>query len=138
MAVVSMDRWLDAPVETVRSLVEDAERFMEAGQFDEVRLEGATLHLANVIGFARIELTLELLEEPDTTLGYRQRDGIFEEMETRYTVEAADGGTRVTAITEFTLGGVTGTVLDNTVIKRQRRREITNQFDYLEREIAEG
>ncbi len=137
MAVVSMDRWFDAPVEAVRPLVEDVERFMAAGQFDEVRLDDGTLHLVNVLGFARIELSLEVMDEPDAALAYRQREGIFEEMETRFTVEAADGGTRVTAVTEFSLGGVTGTVLDNTIIKRQRKREIANQFDYLERAVAE-
>lgn len=138
MAVVSVDRRVDAPVEAVRSLIEDVQPFMEAGRFDEVRLDGDTLHLTNIIGFARIELTLELIDDPGAALAYRQQDGIFEEMETRYSVEAADDGTLVRAVTEFTLGGVTGSVLDNTIIRRQRRKEISNQFDYLERAAGQG
>ena len=132
-----MDRWFAAEPEVIRPLIEDAQRFMEAGQFDEVTYDGRTLTLANVIGFARIELTLNVIDDADAALAYEQDAGLFEEMQTRYTVHPEDGGTRVRATTEFRLGGVAGTVLDSTIIKRQRRREIHTQFEYLQEEIAD-
>nr|WP_256335738.1 hypothetical protein [Halopenitus persicus] len=59
-------------------------------------------------------------------------------MTTSYTVTAADGGSEVTATTEFALDvAIVGDVLDATVIKRQRRRELEAQFDWLEAQTAE-
>ncbi|SDY75892.1 hypothetical protein SAMN05216564_10994 [Halopenitus persicus] len=67
-----------------------------------------------------------------------QQEGIFEAMTTSYTVTAADGGSEVTATTEFALDvAIVGDVLDATVIKRQRRRELEAQFDWLEAQTAE-
>lgn len=132
MAVISLEREFDAPPEVVRPMMEDVERFMAAGGFDEARVDGDTLTLINRLGFATIQLTLEVVDDPDAVVAYRQHEGIFDAMETRYTLEPANGGSRVTATTEFTLGGIPGTVLDSTIIKRQRTREIKGQFDYLE------
>lgn len=137
MATVSLDRRLDAPPDVVRPLIEDVQGFMAAGGFDEVTVEGDRLHLANVLGFARIELTLELIDDPEAILAYEQVDGIFEEMVTRYGLEAANGGSRVTATTEFRLGGIAGSVLEATIVKRQRRREVTGQFDYLAAQVGD-
>lgn len=154
MASVTLSQQIDASPEAVREVVADAEPFMAAGGFDEVTVEGDRLELVNVLGLATMELELELIEDPDAELAYEQVDGIFESMETRYAVEPADGGqasaasrtasdqrsdggTEVTATTEFTLGGVAGSVLDATVIKRQRKREIRAQFDYLEDAVSD-
>ena len=136
MAVISLERMIEAPPEVVRPLMEDVERFMAAGGFDEARVDGDTLTLVNRLGFARIQLTLEVVDDPEAVVAYRQREGIFDSMETRYTLEATEGGSLVTAETEFTLGGIPGSVLDSTIIKRQRTREIKGQFDYLDGEIA--
>ena len=136
MAVISLERVIEAPPEVVRPLMEDVERFMAAGGFDEARVEGDILTLVNRLGFARIQLTLEVLDDPEAVVAYRQREGIFDSMTTRYTLEPIDADSLVTAETEFSLGGIPGTVLDSTIIKRQRTREIKGQFDYLENEIA--
>ncbi|MGM0399507.1 MAG: hypothetical protein ACQEQY_11035 [Halobacteriota archaeon] len=53
-------------------------------------------------------------------------------MRTEYTVEATDSGSRLVAWTAFTLGGVIGTALDETLVSMQRNREFEEQFDYLE------
>lgn len=111
--------------------------FMASAGFDEVAVDGDTLEVANRVGVATIELTLEVIDD-DAHLAYRQRDGIFEEMETRYVVAAADGGSEVTATTEFALDvALVGDVLDATVIKRQRRKELSAQFDWLESTTGE-
>ncbi|MFB6354693.1 MAG: SRPBCC family protein, partial [Halobacteriales archaeon] len=78
----------------------------------------------------------DVVEAPDAVLAYEQRDGIFESMRTRYTLEPVEEGARVTATTEFTLGGVVGTVLDSTLVMRKRRQELNAQFDYLEEQAA--
>lgn len=136
MASVTLTRRIDAPPEAIRAAIADVERFMEAGGFDEIAVEGDEMRIVNVLGFARIELIVELLRDPDAALAYEQRDGVFESMTTRYTVEPAPDGAEVTATTEFTLGGVVGSVLDATLIERQRRREIAAQFDYLESAVG--
>jgi glycerol-3-phosphate cytidylyltransferase-like family protein len=96
-------------------------------------VNGDTISVANQVGFATIELTLEVVDEPDTDLTYEQREGIFEEMRTDYVVESHEGGTKLTARTEFALDvAVVGDVLDATIIKRQRRKELAAQFDWVE------
>ena len=78
-----------------------------------------------------MSLTLELVEV-DAALALQQREGHFDEMWTRYDVEPVDGGCFVTATTEFELGAsVVGDLLDATVIRRQRRKELEAQLDYL-------
>ncbi|MFA1611830.1 SRPBCC family protein [Halobellus rubicundus] len=132
MRRVAVDRTLDTDAATVRSRMADVGPFMRAAGFDEVTHEGTTLHLANEVGPVRIELTLELLGDADAELAYRQREGIFEEMITRYYVTETEAGTRVEAETEFELDvAVVGSFLDATVISAQRRRELTAQLDFL-------
>jgi len=54
-------------------------------------------------------------------------------MRTAYTVTSDPNGSEVVATTEFALDvAIIGDVLDSTVIKRQRRTELTAQFDWLE------
>jgi hypothetical protein len=54
-------------------------------------------------------------------------------MGTTYAVRPTDGGTEIEATTEFELDvAVVGDLLDSTVIKRQRRKELTAQFEWLE------
>jgi hypothetical protein len=80
-----------------------------------------------------VELTLTVLEDADAALAYEQRDGMFESMRTTYEVAETDDGSTVTATTEFALDvALVGEVLDATVIKRQRHKELTAQFDWLE------
>ncbi|WP_049985905.1 hypothetical protein [Halobellus rufus] len=132
MTSVSVTAVLDEDAATVRQRMREVEPFMRAAGFDAVRREGSHLTIENAVGPATIELSLELFDDPDADLAYRQEEGIFEEMDTTYTVTAVDGGTRVEAETEFSLGvAVVGSVLDETVIKRQRRRELNAQFAYL-------
>jgi carbon monoxide dehydrogenase subunit G len=128
---VSLDRWIDADPEAVRAAMDDVERFMRAAGFDGVGVDGDDLRIENSVGIFSIELDLELVD--GGALAYEQRDGIFREMRTVYHLDAEDGGTRVSATTDFEVAAAfAGPVLDATVIKRQRKRELRGQFDYLQ------
>lgn len=138
MNSVTVSRHLDASPEAARDRIRDLEPFVRAGGFDEVLVDGDRIELTNRVGIATVELTLDLVDEPDAALAYRQREGIFEEMRTRYTVESRTGGEgcTVTGTTEFAVDvALVGDLLDATVIERQRRREIAAQFDWLEAEL---
>mgnify|MGYP006278805277 FL=1 len=138
MHSVSVSREVAAPPDAVRERMQDVGAFMRAAGFDEVVVEGDRIELENGVGIATIELTLELVDEPGAALAYRQRDGIFEEMVTRYTLEETAAGTEVVAETEFAIDvALVGKLLDSTVIERQRRRELEQQFDWLERELTD-
>lgn len=137
MNSVTVSREIPAPPDAVREQMQDVEAFMRAAGFDEVVVEGDRIDLTNGVGIATIELSLELVDDPDAALAYRQRDGIFEEMVTRYTLEPTDGGTRVTGETEFAIDvALVGKLMDATIIERQRRRELEQQFDWLEAEVG--
>ena len=132
MTSVSVSRVLDEDVEVVRERMHDVETFLRAAGFDEVRWDDSRVVITNEVGPATIELTLEPFDDPDAELAYRQREGIFEEMVTTYTVTSDQASTTVVAETEFSLDvALVGSVLDSTVIKRQRRRELNAQLAYL-------
>jgi hypothetical protein len=133
MQTVTVTRTLDAPPDEIRDAMLDLEPFTRAAGFDEVDVDGRTIRVANRVGIATIELELAVVDNPDADLAYEQRAGIFESMRTAYTLAPASDGTTVTATTEFALDvAVVGELLDATVIKRQRRKELEAQFDYLE------
>lgn len=138
MNAITVSRAVDAPREDVLELVEDAGPFMRSAGFDEVEIDESTLSIRNSVGVATIELDCELVED-DAVLAYEQRDGIFESMETRYVLDDHEDGTEITATTEFAVDvALVGELLDATVIKRQRRKELEAQFDYLEAELADA
>jgi hypothetical protein len=133
MNSITLSRTIDASPERVREAIEELEPFMEASGFDDVTVDGRMIHVANHMGFATIELTLEIVDDPGAFLAYEQREGIFSEMRTTYEVQSTNGGTEIEAMTEFELDvAIVGNILDSTVIKRQRRRELTAQFEWLE------
>jgi hypothetical protein len=137
MQTVSLSREFDAEPADVRALVEDVEAFTKAGGFDEVIVDGTRIKLTNGVGIATMELTLEIETNADAALAYRQVEGIFAEMETRYEIEETPTGSRLTGTTSFELDvGLVGGILDATVIKRQRRKEIDAQFDWVEESLA--
>jgi len=132
MTSVSVSRVLDEDVEVVRERMHDVETFLRAAGFDEVRRNDSRVVITNEVGPATIELTLEPFDDPDAEFAYRQREGIFEEMVTTYAVTSDQASTTVVAETEFSLDvALVGSVLDSTVIKRQRRRELNAQLAYL-------
>lgn len=137
MESITLTQTVDAPPDAVREAIQDVEPFMRAAGFDEVSVEGDRMHIANGFALAQISLELDLVEDPDAVLAYEQREGIFESMWTEYALEETDEGTAVTVTTDFELdiAGV-GAILDGTVIKRQRKRELTAQFDYLDAEVG--
>jgi carbon monoxide dehydrogenase subunit G len=136
METVSVSREINAPPGVVREKMRDIEPFMRAAGFDEVVVDGDRIDLTNGVGIATIELGLELVDEPDAALAYRQREGIFAEMMTRYTVEPTESGSTVTAETEFAIDvALVGKLMDATVIKRQRRKELEQQFDWVAAEL---
>lgn len=139
MESVSLQQTFETSPERVRALVTDVERFIQACGFDHVSVDGSAVRIENSVGLATIELDLELVDKPDAVLAYEQRDGIFEEMRTRYELERGDGTTTVTATTDFCLDvALVGMILDATVIKRQRRKELSAQFEYLSEQLASG
>lgn len=138
MQTVSVARTFDADRETIEDAIADVEAFMRAAGFDAVERDGDALHIENRVGIATVELELTIEEYPDHALVYVQDDGIFDQMETRYTVTEVVDGVEVEAETEFAVDvGLVGQVLDATVIERQRRKELNAQFDYLE-SLADG
>jgi carbon monoxide dehydrogenase subunit G len=132
METVRLEQTVSAPEATVRDLVTDVKPFMKAAGFDGVTVEGDEFGITNSVGLLTIELWLRLLDT-DGVLAYEQVEGVFEEMVTRYTVEKAADGVVVAATTEFALDvDLVGSILDSTIIARQRRKELSAQFDYLE------
>ena len=144
MQEVTERREIDAPAAAVREALADRESFMRAGGFDEATVDGDRIHLANSVGLLTIELELEAVDEPEYDFVYRQVEGIFESMVTRFTIEgvAEDEGedegederpVTIVGTTEFALNAsLVGPILDATIIKRQRRRELAGHFDYVE------
>jgi hypothetical protein len=129
---VTVSRTVDATPDAVRAAMADVGAFMRAADFDEVAVEGDAVRITNRVGLPEMSLDLVVVEDAGAELAYEQRDGIFEEMRTRYEVAPADGGTEVTATTEFALDlALVGGFLDATVVKHQRRRELESQFDSL-------
>lgn len=132
MQQVSLSRTVDADPERVVDAIRDVGPFMRAAGFDGVAVDGDRVTLTNQVGLASIELELEVIEREDAVLAYEQVEGIFDDMVTWYEVEAVDDGTEVRATTEFAVDvDLVGFLLDATVIKRQRRKELEAQFDYL-------
>lgn len=138
METVTVSRRIDAPRDAVEAAIRDVGPFMEACGFDEVTVEGDLVHIRNVVGmFLPVTLDVAVFEDPDATLAYRQHEGMFREMETRFSVEESDGGVEVTATTDFELDvAAVGMVLDATVVKRQRRSELVRQLHYLEETLG--
>ena len=138
MQSVTVSRTIDAPRVAVQAAMDDTEAFMLAAGFDDVTVDGDEIHLRNRVGIATIELTLERVDESDATLAYEQREGIFESMRTVYRLDdAGEAGTRVEATTDFALDvALVGDLLDSTIIRRQRNKELEAQFDYLESAVA--
>lgn len=136
MASVEVEWDIAAPPQAVRDAMSDVESFMYAAGFDEVHVEDDRLHLEMVLGIARMELNVRFLDDHPGVLAYEQVDGIFESMTTHYEVDATDSGSTIRGITEFRLGGVVGSILDATIIKRQRTREFESQFDWLEQQVT--
>ncbi|WP_136716483.1 SRPBCC family protein [Halorientalis salina] len=152
MESITLSRTLSAPPDAVRELIDDLEPFMRAAGFSTVEVseastdasgsrtesgdEGDRMTIGKGFAMASIELDLDLVDDPETVLAYEQHEGIFEEMWTGYYLEETDEGSELTVTTEFALdvAGV-GAILDATVIKRQRTKELTGQFDYLESEL---
>jgi hypothetical protein len=136
MNTVTVREEFDADASDVRALVADTERFMRAGGFDEVAVDGDSLHLRNSVGIATIELALRVVDT-DAALEYVQEDGIFAEMTTRYEVVPTEAGTELVATTDYELDvALVGGFLDATVIERQRKRELTAQFDYVAEQVG--
>ena len=137
MNTVTVSRIIDAPPDAVRESIGRIEPFVAASGVDEVTVEDGLVRVTNLVGIATIELTLELVDATDAALAYEQREGIFETMTTEYRLGEGSEGTAVDVRTAFALdASFVGPLLDATVIRRQRRREVESQFDHL-REACE-
>ncbi|QSG14130.1 SRPBCC family protein [Halapricum desulfuricans] len=136
METFELQQTVDAPIGDVRAAMLDLEPFMLASGFDEIEIDGDVLEISKALGLLKISLTLRRLDDPESVLAFEQVDGIFESMTTSYSLADRDGQTVVTARTEFALDAPGGSILDGTVVKRQRRKEITGQFEYLRRAVS--
>lgn len=148
MNTVTVSRTISGTPAAVQAAMLELEPFTRAAGFDSVDVDGETIHVANQVAIAEIELELAVVDDPEADLAYEQRDGIFEEMWTTFEVtsaedaQAADGAVadarvpesvEVVATTQFSLDvALIGDFLDATVISRQRRKELNAQLDYLE------
>ncbi|WP_276273882.1 SRPBCC family protein [Haloarcula litorea] len=132
MASVTVSRTFDADPGTVRAAMSDTAAFMRGAGFDGVEYDGDRLHIENRVGMFDIELELDVLDT-DAALAYEQVEGVFESMRTEYRVEGEADGTTVTATTDYesTRLAVVGSLLDESVVQRQRRKELAAQFDWL-------
>lgn len=131
METVTHSLELPVPPAAVRECIQaDIPGFIEASGFDSIEVDGDHITVSRSIGLATLELTLAVVES-DAVLALEQREGIFDHMWTEYRVEEREGGSRITATTDFTLGNVLGPVLDSSVIATQRRSEFEDQFEYL-------
>lgn len=138
MESVTLSRSIQAGREPIEQRMNDLGPFMEAAGFDTVTVDGDRMTIENDVGLLSISLTLRLLETDDV-LAYEQVEGIFRSMETRYSIEEGEDETTVSAVTEFELdASLVGPILDSTVISRQRRKELSGQFDYLEATAGQG
>lgn len=116
METVTVSRTITDDIDRLRDAVTDVGPFMRAAAFDDVVVDGDIVRNTNHVGLATIELELEVIDEADAVLVYEQRDGIFEEMVTRYTLTETPGGVEVAATTEFAVQArLIGPVLDATV-----------------------
>jgi hypothetical protein len=132
METVSLSRSFEGDTAVVREAMTEVKPFMEAAGFDEVTVDGDRVTITNHVGLLTIELDLRLIDT-DGVIAYEQVDGIFDSMETRYTLSGGDGTVTVTATTDFALDvAMVGSILDGTIISRQRRKDLSAQFDYLE------
>lgn len=137
MKTVTVTRTIPASEAEVRDAILDVGPFMEAAGFDEVDVDGEMIRVTNSVGIVDIELVLEILEDPEAVLVYEQREGIFQEMRTEYSVSPVADGVEVNATTLFGLpGSVVGDVLDGTIIKRQRTKELEAQLNHLEERVT--
>lgn len=139
METVTLRRTLRADDDRLRAAITEVGPFMRAAGFDEVTVEGDAIRITNHVGLLTIELELRRVPDAEAVLAYEQVEGIFREMTTTYGLECEPGDeTTITARTDFALDrAIVGPILDATLIRRQRRRELTAQFDYLE-ELADG
>lgn len=132
METVTVSEQFDADIDRARDAITDIGPLMRACGFDGVTVDGDIVTITNHVGLATVELTVEVIDRSDAALAYEQREGIFEEMDTRYVLTETAGGVEITATTEFAIQArLVGPVLDATVVSRQRRRELRSQFDYL-------
>ncbi|WP_229110762.1 SRPBCC family protein [Halapricum desulfuricans] len=132
METVTVTRSIEASSDEIRDALDDLEPFMRASGFDEVEIDGDRLEISKALGLLRISLTLRVSEDEQAALAYEQIDGVFDSMTTTYELTERDGTTAVTARTEFALDAPGGSILDATVVQRQRRKELQAQLDYLE------
>lgn len=134
MARVVVERSIATPVDRIESAMTDVKSFLRSAGFDSVAVDGDSILIENHVGILTIELDCRLVDDDGAVLAYEQIDGIFDAMQTRYTVDpASDERVTVVAETTFTLDArLMGPLLDATVVSRQRRRELQAQFDYLE------
>lgn len=138
MESVSLSRSFEGSREVVADAMTDVGSFMEAAGFDEVTVDGDIVEITNHVGLLTIQLTLRVIDG-DGILAYEQVDGVFDAMETRYTLSEGEGTVTVTATTDFELDvAMVGSILDGTIISRQRKKELNAQFDYLERVAADA
>jgi len=136
MGSATVTRTVEAPPDAVRDVLGELEPFMRASGFDEVDIDGDRIEISKALGLLRISLTLRVYEEDGAALAYEQTDGIFESMVTAYELSEQDGHTEVTARTEFALDAPGGSILDGTIVRRQRRKELEAQLDFLERRVS--
>lgn len=136
MDTVSVSRTISGPPEPIRDAMHDTKAFLEAAGFKNVTVTEDRYTIEKDVGLLSISLKLQFVDR-DAELTCKQVDGIFKSMETRYYLEPENGETTVRAVTEYELDpDIVGPILDETIITRQRTKELEGQLDYLEAAAA--
>lgn len=136
MATITVSRYVRASPTQIRAAMDDVGAFMRACGFDSVTVEGDLIHIENRVGILTIEMTVRRVERDDAVFAYEHVEGPFSEMTTSYELTRDGDGTEVTAKTSFSLAvALVGEVMDGTVVKRQRRKELEAQFDWIEAQV---
>lgn len=135
METVSVSRTISGPPEPIRDAMQDTKALLEAAGFKNVTVKEDRYTIEKDVGLLSISLELRFVDR-DAYRACEQVEGIFKSMETRYYVEPENGETTVRAVTEYELDtDIVGPILDDTIITRQRTKELEAQLDYLE-EVA--
>jgi hypothetical protein len=124
METVSVNREYEAPEHRVCSVFEDVTGFFDAAGFDVAR-NGDQIKLSKRMAVAQFELHLKLHGAESAALVYEQISGPFETMTTSYRVNPSSAGSCLTIETSFKppATGI-GAVLNDAMVKRQRRSEL--------------
>jgi hypothetical protein len=123
MKTIALSREFDVSSDALRSVLADVELLFDTAGCD-VRRDGVDLLVSNWIDTDRSELAIRIIRHAGGVLAYKQIDGPFETMQTRYMIDSKDDGTRLSIQTAYeTTLDDREAFINEQEIERQRCRE---------------